>query len=257
MAQARGVSRAHRLGFVAALAIVAGCGYRRDGDLAAAMPADAVVVAQARTDRLRATPLWRASPPELVESFSQASVVAAAYAQGAWLVLAGGTFGQAPPGARMVAPHLACAGPDGLAAAAIARWRTQAQPGPLAAFAAAHASGSPLWITLRGGADLPLSGNGANLNRLFRDVEYASLDVRVDGACRLHLAAESSTDAAARRFEETLRAMLSLAALEEARRPALAGALNGAVVRREARAIEAELTGSIETVAALVGDRPR
>jgi hypothetical protein len=51
--------------------------------------------------------------------------------------------------------------------------------------------------------------------------------------------------------------MLSLAAMAEARRAELAGALNEAVVRRDGRKIDAELSGSMATVANLLGQAPR
>ena len=51
--------------------------------------------------------------------------------------------------------------------------------------------------------------------------------------------------------------MLSLAAMAEARHEELAGALNRAVVRRDGNRINAELSGSLETVAKLLGQAPR
>jgi hypothetical protein len=75
--------------------------------------------------------------------------------------------------------------------------------------------------------------------------------------CRLRLAAESGGEAAARRFEQTLRAMLSLASMAESRHAELAGALNQAMVRRDGRKIDAELSGSMDTVASLLGQAPR
>ncbi|MGP8245926.1 MAG: hypothetical protein ACLQVN_15575 [Bryobacteraceae bacterium] len=250
---------ATQLKTLAALLALAGCGHRAalDADLEAAIPADAAIVAGANLDQLRGTPLWRAAPPPLVESLGQGSRVLAASARNEWLVLERGNLSRTPAGGRWLAPGVAAAGSGRLVAEAAGRWRSARAAGPLIEFAAAHAAGSALWIAARGGVDLPLSGNYANLNRLLSDVEYACLSVRVGGGCRLQLTAESRGEAAAQRFEQTLRAMLSLAAMAEARHPQLAGAWNGAVVRREGRKIDAELSGSMETVANLLGQAQR
>ncbi|MGO9965794.1 MAG: hypothetical protein ACLPY2_00855 [Bryobacteraceae bacterium] len=244
---------------LAAFVMLAACGHRAalDSDLDAAIPADAVIVAGANLDQLRGTPLWRAAPPGLVEPFRQGSRLLAASARNEWLVLARGNFSQPPAGGRWLAPGLAAAGSGRLVAEAAGRWRSVRAAGPLLEFAVAHAAGSALWIAARGGVDLPLSGNYANFNRLLADVEYVSLSARLAGDCRLQLTAESRGEAAAQRFEQTLRAMLSLAAMAEARHGELAGALNGAVVRRDGRKIDAELSGSMETVASLLGQAPR
>ncbi len=243
----------------AALAVLVGCGHRADldSDLEGAIPADAAIVAGANLDQLRGTPLWRAAPPGLVEPFQQGSRLLVASARNEWLVLARGNFSQPPEGGRWLAPGVAEAGSGRLMAEAAGRWRTVHAAGPLVEFAVAHAAGSALWIAARAGAELPLSGNYANLNRLLADVTYVSLSARLAGDCHLRLSAESRGEAAGRRFEQTLRAMLSLAAMAEARHAELAGALNQAVVRRDGRRIEAELSASVETVARLLGEAPR
>jgi hypothetical protein len=251
--------RVRRAAVLAALVVLAGCGQRATGDsiLEGAIPVDAVIVADANLDRLRGTPLWGAVPAGLAEPFGQASRVMAASAQDEWLVLARGNFAQPPAGGRWLAPGVAAAGSDRLTAEAERQWRSARVARPLIEFAVAHADGSALWIAARGGVDLPLSGNYANLNRLLADVEFACVAVHLDGACRFELRAESRSEAAAQRFEQTLRAMLSLAAMAEARHAELAEALNGAVVRRDGRKVDADLSGSMETVAKLLGQAPR
>ncbi|MGA2117506.1 MAG: hypothetical protein ABSH56_22430 [Bryobacteraceae bacterium] len=222
-----------------------------------AIPGDAEIVAGANLDQLRDTPLWRAAPPGLVEPFREGSRVVVAWARNQWLVLGRGSFSQPPEGGRWLAPGVVAAGSGQLMAEAGGRWRAAHAAGPLVEFALTHAAGSALWIAASAGAELPLSGNYANLNRLLADVTYVSLSARLAGDCRLRLSAESRGEAAGRRFEQTLRAMLSLAAMAEARHAELAGALNQAVVRRDGRRIEAELSGSMQTVARLLGEAPR
>lgn len=249
----------HRYGLIAVLAVLAACGHRAglDSDLEEAIPAGAAIVAEANLNQLRGTPLWRAVPQGLLEPFGQASRLLAAEERNEWLVLARGNLAQAPAGGRWLAPGLAAAGSERLVAEAAGRRGSIHQASPVVTFARAHAAGSALWIAARGGVDLPLSGNYANLNRLLRDVEYVCLSARLAGNCRLQLTAESGSEAGAERFEQTLRAMLSLAAMAEARHEELAGALNRAVVRRDGNRINAELSGSLETVAKLLGQAPR
>ena len=241
------------------LMLLAACSHRADVDsqLETAVPTDAVIAGEANLDRLRGTPLWRVAPPGLVEPFREASRVLAASSRNEWLVLAHGSLVQMPPGGRWLAPGIAVAGSIRLATEAERRWRSAQAAGPLIEFAAAHAAGSVLWIAARGGVELPLSGNYANLNRLLLEVEYAVLSVNLDGECRFRLVAESRGEAAAQRFEQTLRAMLSLAAMAEARHAELAGALNAAAVHREGRKIDAQLSGSMDTIASLLGQAPR
>jgi hypothetical protein len=84
-------------------------------------------------------------------------------------------------------------------------------PGDLLARAEPLARANPIWAVIRGGTDLPLSGNLANLNTLLQDAASVTLSARLEDRLTVDLQAWCPTVAAASRFEGSLRAILLLA----------------------------------------------
>lgn len=148
--------------------------------LAAKLPSDAVVLAGADLDRLRATSL----SAKLPDAFRNGSYLLAAY-----------TGNEIATAMRAADGRIELSAPAG-----------QGAPADLLD----RAPNAPLWIVARGSATPPLAGNLANLNRLLHQTEYTvvvatpgdTIALRADAFCR--------GDAAARHLEENIRAISSL-----------------------------------------------
>jgi len=190
-------------------------------DVASCLPPSASSVAGLDLDRLRASTLWPAFAPQFGQAFDHASALVLAFEGPAYLVIESGRFSSAPPGTTLAASGLALLGAPPLVQSALARARASAPsaPLPLLADAAPDCRGKPLWAVVRGAAALPLSGNLENLNRLFRPTAFVTLSADLSPAIRLSLAGHCNSPEAAQRFEETVRALVSLS--RAARGPAL------------------------------------
>ena len=164
-----------------------------DAALSARVPAATVALAGVDLDRLRASPLYAKLPAGalgFLAPFGHARYVLIASTGVELLTIARG----AVPGARQVAPDVALSGAPGLMAAA-----------------ESAAAGRPIWMAVRGGILLPLEGNLANVNNLLRGTEYVTLAVQPGDPVELELVARCPTPDAALRFEQSFRAMVSLA----------------------------------------------
>jgi hypothetical protein len=105
-----------------------------------------------------------------------------------------------------------------------------------------------IWVVVRGGVSLPLTGNYANVNRLLRDMEYASVGMRVGSQVEVELRARGRTEEAARHFEGTFRATLTLIAAGESKNAELATVLRSILVKREDREVSARVSLAAEDV---------
>lgn len=167
----------------AVLLLLALSACRRDvdplADLAAHIPTNAVVVAGLDVDRLRNTPLHAKLP----ESFRDASYVLAALD---------------PPNlvtASRVNGRVVATGPV-----------VNAPPSLLG-----HAKpDAALWVVARGDAQLPLTGNLANLTRLLRQTDYTRITAKVGEHVEFAAEGVCSSQPAAERLEQTVRAMATL-----------------------------------------------
>ena len=227
-----------RLSAPAALAILAACRPAAppaaiDPALSARVPAAIVALAGIDLDRVRASPLYTRLPPAalaFLEPFYRAHYVLIASTGAELLAIARG----AVPGATQLAPDLALSGAPSLIAAAIAAHPPAAISGP-----PNPPPRSPIWIAVRGGITLPLDGNLANLNNLLRAASSVTLAVQPRNPAELELTAQCPTPDAALRFEQSLRAVISLAAAANARQPATAGVLQSIRISREDRIVRA------------------
>jgi hypothetical protein len=155
------------------------------------------------------------------------------------LLLAGGKFTQAPAGYTIIAPGIAASGAPDRIQAAQAQLRTGRNGG-----AAFPAVAGTIWGAVRGQGRLPLTGNLANANNLLRDADYTTLSAQLHDTAELALTAQCPTPENACRFEQSLRAIVTLAAAASARRPEVAALLHGVRIHREDKIVYANVTAT-------------
>jgi hypothetical protein len=195
-----------------------------DPELAAGVAPDAVMVAGVQADELRGTPVHRLIAA-LMPSAAEARQLVASYNGKALFVAAKG-----PRGVQVLGGTL----------------RAGQAPADLMARAAPLAA-AQMWAVVRGGVTLPLAGNAANVNRLLRLVEYATLDgdLRAGLHARLRGYCRSPEEAAA--LEQTVRALLTLARV--------AGVESvTATVERQNRTVTVHLTATAEEAASMLDE---
>lgn len=239
--------------WIAALALAAaGSSCRPSGpppaipvEMADCVPPGALLLAGAKLDSLRASPLYERLPASargFLEPLHDASAVLGVFNGTDLLLIAHGRFRQAAPGATLVGPDLMLSGSQALVKAAMAQ-RRSGGPGSrdLLAQASAEAEGRVLWIAARGRVNLPLAGDLDNINRFLRLADFATVGLRLEAPAGIDLAAQCPTPEAAQHLEESLRAILSLSVLGAARQPQIAAMLRSADVRREQSEVHATL----------------
>jgi hypothetical protein len=214
------------------------------------------VLAGVNLEQLRASPLYPLLPrtvSALIEPYSGARSLLAAYSGKDILLVANGPFPEPPTGTTLIAPGVAVAGSPGSVRAAQAQYKTNAAGEPeLVSQADAVAAGNQIWILARGDVPLPLTGNAANVNRLLRNMEFAAVTMAVHSAIEFTVTARGRTPDAARHFEETLRATLTMTAAAEAKNANLAALLRTIQVRRDDRMVHATLSTNTETARQLL-----
>lgn len=225
-------------------------------EMAACVPPGAVLVAGAKLDALRASPIYARLPAAALAFFKpleDASGLLVVFNGAEILLIEQGRFRQAAPGATLAGGNLMLAGSPALIAAALAQRRSGA-PGSrdLLAQAGAAAAGHAVWIASRGNVNLPLTGDAANLNRFLRPAQFATVGLRIEPPMELDFAAQCATPDAGKELEETLRAFLSLTAAGFRRQPELAGLLKTVEVRREGGAVKASLVAPAEAMPRLL-----
>jgi hypothetical protein len=215
-------------------------------DMEVCVPPDALAVAGLHLDQIRGRNLpagWLA----LLEPLRDASYLMLAYNGKDVLAIARGRFAAAPAGAVLLAPDLALAGsPDAIRAAV--RQRATGQPGAPSLLARSQPiAGRPIWAVVRGARPLPLTGNAANLNRLLRFTDYATIAATVNSAIELEAAGFCPTADAARQLEETLRGLISLASATTHDRD-LAALMRSVQLRREDATVRVSLSAGAATL---------
>ena len=216
-----------------------------DRAMASCVPADTVILGGVDCERLRASPVYQKLPAAvmaILEPLRPATYLLLGSNGKDYFAISHGPFGQAPPGAILLAPDLALSGsPDAVRAATAQHRRGVAGTLGLVRQAQGLASGREIWILAMGNANLPVSGNAQNLNRLLHSTEYATLAVHATDGIEAEATGVCGTAEAARRLEEELRAMASVAAAAEARQPGLAAELRAIQVSREERTVRVDL----------------
>lgn len=207
-----------------------------DPAMAACIPAGTNILAGVDLDRLRTSPLYARLPPSVqaLQRQFQTAHSLLAVSRGADLLL-------------ITSPGLALTGSPDLIAAAEAQRKKGVSGAPdLVKHAAEVAAGRQIWVVARGDVPLPLTGNAANLNHLLRNMEYAALTVHVDSTVEFAIAARGRSPEAARRFEQTLRAAITMTAAGEAKHPDLAALLRSIQVQRQDRTVHAGFSSATD-----------
>jgi hypothetical protein len=205
-------------------------------------PAGATILAGVNLDRLRASPLHRQLPPNalaFLEPWRAASSVLVAADGSDYLVISRGSFLQTPTGSTLLAPGLAALGsPDWLRAASAPHQR----PSALLEHAEPLAAANALWMVTAGNANLPVSGNGENLNRLLHTTQYTTWSVRLTDNVAIEVVGICNAPESALRLEETIRAFLTMGAAASSRQPEIRGLLKRVQLRRDDRTVHLNLT---------------
>jgi hypothetical protein len=216
-----------------------------DPDLAGRVPSSATILAGVNLERVRASPLRQQLPPAalaFLESLGGARSVLAASDGSRYLVLTRGDFLKPPAGSTLLGQGLAGAGsPEWLGAAAESRQGHIAAPNGLLSHGEPLAAAAEVWVVAAGNANLPLSGNGDNLNRLLHATVYSTLSVRLADQVSLEAMGMCRGPELARQLEETVRAWASLGAAGTERQPALSSLLRRIRVSRADRAVHVTL----------------
>ncbi len=229
--------------------------------MASCVTGDAVALAGADLERLRASPFANGmgnSARELLERYGSASKLLIAWNGSDLLIVIRGLFKTPPPGATAIEPGLAVAGsPNRISIAVAQHGAGSTGARGLIDYGAEFGSGRAIWLAVRGGTALPLSGNLANLNRLLEDADFAGVALGLGETATLRLSARGRTAESAERLEERLRGFLSLAGEGEIHRPELARLLGAAQIQRSGRDVTATLSASPDAVAKLLADFAR
>jgi hypothetical protein len=218
-----------------------------DSALSARVPAATIALAGLDLDRLRPSPLYANLPPAalaFLQPFDHARHVLIAWSGGELLAIARGVV----PGATQLAPDIALSGAPNLIAAAAAAHPPAQILGPAGSVAGA----APVWIAIRGGIALPLEGNLANLNKLLHDTEFVTLGVQPGDPSDFQLAAHCPSPETALRFEQSLRAIVSLAIATVARQPGTAGLLQSIRIQRDDRVVQVSLSAAPDVLLKLL-----
>jgi hypothetical protein len=231
-----------------------------DSGMASCISGDTVALAGADLDRLRASHSVNSmgAARDLLTQYSNASKLLVAWNSRELLIVERGLFKTPPPGATAIEPGLAVAGSPSRISSAVAQHRTGLTGAPgLIDYGDEIGAGSAIWLAVRGGTALPLSGNLANLNMLLQDADFAGAALDLGAEATLRFDARGRTAESAGRLEERLRGFLSLAQEAEIHRPEIARLLGDARIGRSGRNVTATLSASPDAVAKLIADFAR
>jgi hypothetical protein len=219
-----------------------------DPAMTACIPGSAVLVAGLNLAAIRSAPVYPKLPPAvlaLIEPLHQAAYAVFVFDGRDLLAITRGQFRETPAGATLLAPNLALAGAPQLVAAATSQHRTGTTGAPgLMEPAKMVAGAKPVWIVIRGGVMLPLTGNAANINRLLHATTHTTIAVGLRDAIDLELTALCLTPGDGLEFERSLRAILTLTAAANARRPELSELLRTIQISRDGRTVQVTLTAA-------------
>jgi len=223
-----------------------------DPGLAAYVLPDTVALVGINMDRLRETPLYRklAAQNRLprMDAFRTDDVHDVLIASDARniLAIARGSFPSKSGVFTLADAHTALAGSDEAVKAALAQARSGGHGAPrdLMARADTVSAGSQIWLVVThwpglDPATLRFLGNLANLDRILRSVEGATLTVDAGKGLAVAFTGDCRTEAGAASLADSLRGLTSLARVGLARKqPGLARALDAVQVRQEGRVVK-------------------
>ena len=229
--------------------------------MASCITGDTVALAGADLDRLRASPFVNSiggSARDLLAQYSNASKLLIAWNSRELLIVERGLFKMPPPGATIIEPGLAVAGSPSRISSAVAQHQAGRTGAPgLIGFGSEIGAGRVIWLAVRGGTPLPLSGNLTNLNVLLQDADFAGAALDLGDTATLRLYARGRTAESAEQLAERLRGFLSLAQEAEIHRPEIAHLLADARIGRSGRNVTATLSASPDELAKLIAGLAR
>ena len=226
-----------------------------DPGMASCVGPDTLALAGLDVAAVRSSALFRKLPlaAAFLEPFHEATHLLLAFDGKELLTITKGPFRAAPVGGTLVEPGLALFGSDGAVRAAVERHKRGAGgPSRLLSGAGSVAAGKSIWLVALGGVALPLTGNGANLNRLLRDSEFGALTASLGSRIQIEGTVIGRTPEAARGVEETLRAVLAMMAMAEKRGSESAALLNAVEIHREDRSVHAAVWATPDGLAKLL-----
>ena len=224
---------------VAFLAAALFCGCRNSSlpPLVDAAPAGTIAMAGIDLTALRASPVYPKLPgvvTALAEPLRDASAMLLAWNGKDLLLLARGNFTQPPPGYTVIAPGIAAAGAPERIASAQAQLRS-GRRSDLKLITLNNA----IWAVVQGDGHLPLTGDLENANNLLRDAGYTTLSAELHGTIDVALTAHCPTPENARRFEESLRAVVTLGTAASVRDAPMLALLQSIHIDRDDRVVHA------------------
>ena len=232
-----------------------------DAGMASCVTGDTVALAGADLDRLRASRFVNGlggSARDLLAPYSTASKLLIAWNSRELLIVERGLFKTPPPGATAIEPGLAVTGSPERISSAVVQHRTgRTGAASLIDYSSEISAGRAIWLAVRGGTALPVSGNLANLSLLLQDADFAGAALDLGDTATLRLCARGRTAESAAQLEERLRGFLSLAQEAEVRRPELARLLGAVRIQRSGRDLTATLGASPDVLAKLLADFAR
>jgi hypothetical protein len=123
-------------------------------------------------------------------------------------------FPKLPENFRDASYVMAALDPPNLVTASLVQGRVQAtSPKSTPPDLARHATADPIWIAVRGSAQLPLTGNLSNINRLIEQTDYTVISVRLADKAEFTAEGVCRTPEAAAHLDQNLRAIATLARL--------------------------------------------
>lgn len=210
-----------------------------DPATAACVPDSATILAGAHLDRIRASPLTHNLPSaaqSFFDSLRSASSVVVASDGADFLFVSRGSFTSPPAGAVLIGKGLAVSGSPAWVERARTHHSADSGP-PIVELAEPIAAANEMWMVTQGSANLPVTGNGENLNRLLHATQYTLWTVRLADRVDFAIQAVCANAETARRLEETTRAMFTFGAAAAAKQPQLSGLLKKVQVRRDDRTV--------------------
>ncbi len=217
--------------------LVASCGKNSRTGAESCVPADTTVLAGIDLEQVRQSPIYSRLP---APAPSGASRMMLAFDGKDLAMIAQGSFPGAPAGWTLVAPNLAVSGTEAAVRASIAQHDHPQRSTPAVLAEAERVTrGKPVWVVARGGAALPLPGNGGNLNPLLVKSEYAYLTIVLSPQADAELVFVGRTGDAAADIEKTLRGLLQLARMGERRQPEARAILDAVKIENRDRDVRA------------------
>jgi hypothetical protein len=238
--------------------VLAGCRaathHAVDPELASCVPENTRVLAGIQIGQVQASPLlekWFTGSLSAWMPTRDASAMLVAYTGSGLLWATRGPFREPPAGATLLAPQLAVTGSDAAIRAAAAQHASGRTGAPGLVAQAELVATQPVWAVAVGNIQYPLSGNAANLNRLLALTDYTTLTLDARSQIGLHVTGICGSAERARQFEETLRALLSLARAAAHDRD-LELVLSAVQIRRDSLTVHVDAAGAPELVERLV-----